>query len=358
VGAGAGFDIADAGNTFTLNQALTNTGRVTKLGAGTLALGGNNSAIGGVTLAAGTVSVGSNTALGSGSFNINGSGALDSTAAVTLANDVFIGAGNTLTNLGSNDLTLNGVVAGTTGALAKTGNGTLTLNGANSYAGGTTLSAGAIRVGSNTALGTGLLTVAGASSLLSDSTVALGNGIALNANLTTGGAGNLTLNNASHRRGHPDQVGHGHADAERHQYPRGHATGQRHAAAGQQPGAGHGQSVGHGQRGAGRRHRRPVTGQCHYAGFRREPDPGAKPGRDPVRLHQRRRQPDRRRRRPHADAVRQQHLPGWHAAHWRQPGGGIEHGIGHGQPDRERRRQPVRHGRAACADQHVALNKP
>ncbi|WP_054479281.1 autotransporter-associated beta strand repeat-containing protein, partial [Achromobacter sp. 2789STDY5608615] len=196
VGAGAGFDIADAGNVFTLNQALTGAGRVTKLGAGTLALGGNNSAIGGVTLAAGTVSVGSNTALGSGSFNINGSGALDSSAAVTLANDVFIGAGNTLTHLGSNDLTLNGVVAGTTGALAKQGNGTLTLNGANSYAGGTTLSAGAIRVGSNTALGTGLLTVAGASSLLSDGSVALANNVALGANLTTGGSGNLTLNGA------------------------------------------------------------------------------------------------------------------------------------------------------------------
>ncbi len=196
VGAGAGFDIADAGNVFTLNQALTGAGRVTKLGAGTLALGGNNSAIGGVTLAAGTVSVGSNTALGSGSFNINGSGALDSTAAVTLANDVFIGAGNTLTHLGSNDLTLNGVVAGTTGALAKQGNGTLTLNGANSYAGGTTLSAGAIRVGSNTALGTGLLTVAGASSLLSDGSVALANNVALGANLTTGGSGNLTLSGA------------------------------------------------------------------------------------------------------------------------------------------------------------------
>ena len=90
IGAGAGFDIADAGNTFTLNQALTGAGRITKLGAGTLALGGNNSAIGGVTLGAGTVSVGSNTALGTGSFNINGSGALDSTAAVTLANDVFL----------------------------------------------------------------------------------------------------------------------------------------------------------------------------------------------------------------------------------------------------------------------------
>lgn len=196
VGAGAGFDIADAGNVFTLNQALTGAGRVTKLGAGTLALGGNNSAIGGVTLVAGTLSVGSNTALGSGSFNINGSGALDSTAAVTLANDVFIGAGATLTNLGSNDLTLNGVVAGTTGALAKQGNGTLTLNGANSYAGGTTLSAGAIRVGSNTALGTGALTVAGASSLLSDGAVALANNVALGANLTTGGSGDLTLNGA------------------------------------------------------------------------------------------------------------------------------------------------------------------
>ncbi|EHK65411.1 autotransporter-associated beta strand repeat-containing protein [Achromobacter arsenitoxydans] len=196
VGAGAGFDIADAGNVFTLNQALSGAGRLTKSGAGTLALGGDNSAIGGVTLAGGTIAAGSNTALGSGVFDVTGSGALDASAAVALANDVAIGAGATLTNPGSNDLTLNGVVSGANGALSKTGAGTLTLNGENTYGGGTALSGGAIRVGSNAALGAGALNVNGAAGLLSDGSYALDNAISLGANLTAGGAGNLTLNNA------------------------------------------------------------------------------------------------------------------------------------------------------------------
>lgn len=195
IGAGAGIDIADAGNVFTLNQALTGAGRITKSGAGTLALGGDNGAIGGVTLAAGTIAAGSSTALGSGVLNVTGSGALDASAALALANDITIGAGATLTNPGTNDLTLNGVVAGATGALAKSGPGTLTLNGENTYGGGTTLTDGAIRVGSNGALGTGALLVAGGSSLLSDGAYALGNAVNLGGDLTTAGAGDLTLNN-------------------------------------------------------------------------------------------------------------------------------------------------------------------
>ncbi|MEN4918929.1 autotransporter-associated beta strand repeat-containing protein [Achromobacter spanius] len=196
IGAGAGFDIADAGNVFNLNQALTGAGRLTKSGAGTLALGGDNSAIGGVTLAGGTILAGSGTALGAGVFDVTGSGALDASTALALANDVAIGAGATLTHAGGNDLTLNGVVSGAAGSLAKTGPGTLTLNGDNTYGGGTTLSGGAIRVGGNAALGTGALNVAAAASLLSDGSYALDNAIGLDANLTTGGAGNLTLNNA------------------------------------------------------------------------------------------------------------------------------------------------------------------
>ncbi|CAO3928989.1 autotransporter-associated beta strand repeat-containing protein [Achromobacter mucicolens] len=195
IGAGAGFDIADAGNVFTLDQALSGAGRITKSGAGTLALGGDNNGIGGVTLAAGTIAAGSDTALGSGGLNVTGSSALNATAAVTLANDVAIAPGVTLTNPGTNDLTLTGLVSGADGALAKAGPGTLTLTGNNTYGGGTIMTGGAIRVGSGSALGTGALNVAGTSSLLTDGTVALNNAIALGAALTTGGAGDLTLNN-------------------------------------------------------------------------------------------------------------------------------------------------------------------
>ena len=165
VGAGAGFDIASGGNTFTLNQALTGAGSVTKLGAGTLVLGGNNAAIAGVNLNAGTLLAGQSGALGAGPLEVGGDATLGTTANITLGNAVNIAAGNTLTLGGANDYTLAGDIAGAGGTLIKTGANTVTLNGANSYGGGTTLSAGAIRVGSDTALGTGLVNVAGATQL-------------------------------------------------------------------------------------------------------------------------------------------------------------------------------------------------
>ena len=196
VGAGAGFDIASAANTFTLNQALTGAGRVTKLGAGTLVLGGNNTTIGGVNLNQGTLLAGQAGALGGGSLEVGGNATLGTTSNITLGNAVNIAAGNTLTLGGASDYTLAGNIAGAGGTLNKIGGNTVTLNGANTYAGGTTLAAGAIRVGHNTALGTGALNVTGSGSLLADSAITLGNGIVLGTGnaLSVGGAGDLTLN--------------------------------------------------------------------------------------------------------------------------------------------------------------------
>jgi autotransporter-associated beta strand protein len=56
MGAGSGtFDIANAANSFTVNQGLTGTGGLTKTGAGTLWLSGTNTYTGATTVSAGTL---------------------------------------------------------------------------------------------------------------------------------------------------------------------------------------------------------------------------------------------------------------------------------------------------------------
>jgi autotransporter-associated beta strand protein len=72
---------------------------------------------------------------------VAGASALDSNTSVSLGNNVVLNAN--LTNTGSNDLTLSGVVSGT-GGLIKNGAANLTLNGINTYSGGTTLNAGTV----------------------------------------------------------------------------------------------------------------------------------------------------------------------------------------------------------------------
>lgn len=65
--------------------------------------------------------------------------------------------------------------------ISKIGAGTLTLSGANTYSGGTSLNAGTIAVGNNTALGTSGLAMANATTLQAASSVALANAISVAA---------------------------------------------------------------------------------------------------------------------------------------------------------------------------------
>ncbi|HEX8911504.1 MAG TPA: autotransporter-associated beta strand repeat-containing protein, partial [Humisphaera sp.] len=151
---------------------------VTKAGAGTWTLSGDNSFSGGVTLSGASVgsqlNINSPTALGTGTFTISGgnNARLDNTSngPITLTtnnpqawtNDfAFVGSG--ALNLGTgavtmggtravtvtaNTLTVGGPIAGAvaTYGLIKSGNGTLALNGANTYTGTTTVSAGTLLV--------------------------------------------------------------------------------------------------------------------------------------------------------------------------------------------------------------------
>lgn len=68
---GGGFDIADVANTFTVNQALTGVGGLTKSGAGILTLTGTNTYTGDTTIDAGTLVVNGSIA-GNVQNNLNG----------------------------------------------------------------------------------------------------------------------------------------------------------------------------------------------------------------------------------------------------------------------------------------------
>ena len=118
---------------------------------GTEALTGANTYSGGTTVGgSGTLSVGNNSALGTGSVAMAAGATLQSGAAgIDLSNDVAL-AGKDTIDTQSNTMTLSGIVSGS-GGLTKTGSGTLVLAGANSYAGGTTVSAGTLQ-GDSTSL--------------------------------------------------------------------------------------------------------------------------------------------------------------------------------------------------------------
>lgn len=168
---GGGFDIVDETHTFTLATDVTGTGWLTKQGAGTLQLTGDNSGFTSmVNVVGGTVvgGAGDNDTLGAStrvilgvgtslSFDgdedfgsLSGHGAVD-----TNGYDVGVGQDGTTTDLW-------GQIHGG-GRLIKLGAGTLILHGDNDYCGGTMLRAGTLSVSNDNNLGdtSGDLTVDG-----------------------------------------------------------------------------------------------------------------------------------------------------------------------------------------------------
>jgi fibronectin-binding autotransporter adhesin len=193
-----------------LGGAVSGTGSVWKLGAGTLTLSGVNSYSGTTAVSAGAITAQSTTALGSGSVSVASGAAVQlQGSGIALVNAMTlrgtgVGAAGVLRNIsgantitgtfafGSNvqigvdsgGLTLNGNISGGY-SLTKIGAGTLTLIGSNSYTGGTTLSAGWLVYGSATAFGSGVLTLSGGTLCAGAENLAMSNTILVDAGENT-----------------------------------------------------------------------------------------------------------------------------------------------------------------------------
>jgi fibronectin-binding autotransporter adhesin len=161
-------------------------GSLTKAGAGTLYLSNASSSFGTLTINAGRITFQTNASI----TGLDGAGG-----------SLQIAGGTLTVNLATN-ATYSDSISGS-GSLAKTGTGTLTLGVANTFAGGTTLSDGVLRVSDTAGLGTGaLIQTSGASTVQFSNAGTVANNMSVyNVAFLTGGnnlSGLITNNNATY----------------------------------------------------------------------------------------------------------------------------------------------------------------
>jgi len=179
----------------TFSGVISGTANLIKEGSSTLTLSGANTYTGPTLIDAGTLKLGTVGAIANSSA-VDVVGRLDVTTnganIQTLSGSGTIALGTQALTVTQNTSQLfSGVLSGVSGSLIKTGSATLALSGMNTYGGGTTLNAGILEIGHNSALGTNTLTIAGGELLL-DNNISCSNAVAL-----TGAAQIATLTSAS-----------------------------------------------------------------------------------------------------------------------------------------------------------------
>ncbi|ASU72957.1 autotransporter outer membrane beta-barrel domain-containing protein [Brucella abortus] len=178
--------VVQGADNLVLSGVLSDVGRLTKNGSGTLTLSGANSYTGATTVSAGTLVV-ANDNTGGGTTTVDvGAGLQIGTGGVSgsLAGDIV--NNGTLVVDRSNAFDLANVISGT-GSLTKNGAGTLTLSGVNSYTGGTTVSAGTLAVRADNNLGdaSGGLAINGGATLQLTDNLTTARGVTLGAGTAT-----------------------------------------------------------------------------------------------------------------------------------------------------------------------------
>ena len=189
----------------TFAGQIQGTGGLTKEGTGKLTLTGPLIYTSDTTVNNGTLSLGADTHILFGTIlNLAGSQATFDISAGNQTVWNLVGVQGSHLNLGTRTLTVgsdystdfSGTIQGT-GSLVKQGSSTLNLFGDSTYSGGTTLNAGTLGLGSNSALGTGTVTITGGSIRAAGAAHTITNPLNLNGSFTLGRlttlAGNAVL---------------------------------------------------------------------------------------------------------------------------------------------------------------------
>ena len=159
IGYGAVLTVGGNNYSTTFAGTINDQGGLAVTGTGTLTLSGSNTYSGGTAINSSALSVSSDSNLGASSGSLamnNGLLQITGTNYGTSARQVALNAGGGTVSVQntSGSATFSQVVSGV-GALTKTGPGLLTLGGNNTYAGGTTINAGTLSIGTVVTAGAG-----------------------------------------------------------------------------------------------------------------------------------------------------------------------------------------------------------